>query len=144
MSQLPRYQSQFAWLERYINKQYPGQEAASPFPFFFSLFASISLPLFPRSILWYTACICVQCVMCIRVLAIHLRDQEHHHSSRFLNSLRLLSYFLERKTRTRVGHSVRASSPWVASLISIRRLFVSFTFLFLLLSPSLSPFLFLS
>lgn len=35
MLQLPRYQPQFAWLERYINKRYPGQEAASllHFPF---------------------------------------------------------------------------------------------------------------
>lgn len=140
MPQLPRYQPQFAWLEKYINKRYPGQEATFSSTFHFplsTLCASTSPPLLPS--LWgvYGVRFRVLCTRaCVRALTVHLWDPEYHYFSRFLNSSRLLSYFLERKTSTRVGHFVSASivSPRVAPLISICRSFVFFTFLSLYIS----------
>lgn len=147
MLQLPRYQPQFASLERCINKRYPRREAVSPLPLSFPLFVLLSHQrFFPVPSSGGTACVSVYCVRaCIRVLLVHLRDLEYHHSFRFLNSLRLLSYFLERGKRAReLGIlCLQATSPRVASLISICRLFVSFAFLFFL-SLSLSRALSLS
>lgn len=146
-----RYQPQFASLERCINKRYSRREAVSPFPLSFPLFVLPShqrfFPPFHPPV--ETACVSVyHCVRaCIRVLPVHLRDLEYHHSSRFLNSLRLLSYFLERGKREHESRALRVCEQRlrrVASLISICRLFVSFAFLFLPLSLSLSRALSLS
>lgn len=62
------------------------------------------------------------------------RDPEYHHSSRFLNSLRLLSYFPERKTSTIVAHSVSAS---IVSASCFFDIYLSFVRIFHLFYPSL-------
>lgn len=146
MLQLPRYQLQFAWLERYINKRYPGQEPASSSLLSFPLFVLLSqyrfFPVPPTGT--QRASLVYSVRACVRALAVHLRDPEYHRSSRFLNSLRLLSYFLERKTSTRVGHSVSASivstSRFFDIYLSFVRIFHLFVSLSLPISLSLSPF----
>jgi len=133
MLQLPRYQPQFAWLERYINKRYPGQEAASllHFPFHslcFYLTTAFS-PFHP---------------LCMRVYVSWWYSSPGPRISPFLslplNSLRLLSYFLERKTSTRIEHTVSASivstSHFFDIYLSFVRLFYFFVSLFFFLFHS--------
>lgn len=88
---------------RYINKHTQNRKQHLFFPIFLSaLCTPISLPLFLRSVLWYTVRIslCVYIYIRIRVYVfsvVHLRQPEYHHSSRFHNSLSGSSYFLEKE-----------------------------------------------
>lgn len=112
--------------QRYINKRYREQQAASPFSLSFPPFVLLSsVPLFLRSLV-YGAHFCIYvhaCIMCTHLLS---GTSPGARISLFLSRLPQFSsssYFLERKTCTRVGHSV-SSLYESSSLISICRLFV--------------------
>lgn len=130
---MPRYQLQFAWLERYINKRYPGQEAASSSPLSFPLFVLLSHHRFfpvPPSVYRVRAY--------IRVLTVFFSGTQNITiplASSILSDVSLI--FWKGKRARELGTPCRqASSLRVTSLISIYRLFVSFTFLSLFLSLS--------
>lgn len=140
MPQLPRYQSQFAQLGRYINKQYPGTGSSISSTFLSTLLCFYLTTAFLPSFHSRTAYVFVYCTRaCVRAAAIRLRGIQNITiplASLILSDFSLIFRKGKRARQLRTP-CLRASSPRVVSLISICRLFVSFTFFIFLSLPSL-------